>query len=175
MRAFNNLTNDFQRLVAGRSIARDLDAVGINFYPAERVFQVKIYEPPRENTPVRETDAPLLRWLAARDMIRCRTHGASTSDSRDYIALKNRSDENMAALFRKLEAWHPGVSAIRDSLRTLSALPVTDAPDQRFAALSTIALKQKPGQMPTLNLEWLLRRLPDPDQPGQDFRYDDAT
>ena len=47
MRAFNNLTNDFQRLVAGRSIARDLDAVGINFYPAERAFQVKIYEPPR--------------------------------------------------------------------------------------------------------------------------------
>lgn len=43
MRAFNNLTNDFQRLVAGRSIARDLDAVGINFYPAERAFQVKIY------------------------------------------------------------------------------------------------------------------------------------
>lgn len=175
MRAFNNLTNDFQRLVAGRSIARDLDAVGINFYPAERAFQVKIYEPPRENTPVRETDAPLLRWLAARDMIRCRTHGASTSDSRDYIALKNRSDENMTALFRTLEAWYPGVSAIRDSLCTLSALPVTDAPDQRFAALSTIALKQKPGQMPTLNLEWLLRRLPDPDQPGQDFRYDDAT
>lgn len=136
---------------------------------------MKIYEPPQENTPVRETDAPLLRWLAARDMIRCRTHGASTSDSRDYIALKNRSDENMTALFRTLEAWYPGVSAIRDSLCTLSALPVTDAPDQRFAALSTIALKQKPGQMPTLNLEWLLRRLPDPDQPGQDFRYDDAT
>ncbi len=141
MRAFNNLTNDFQRLVAERSIARDLDAVGINFYPAERAFQVKIYEPPQENTPVRETDAPLLRWLAARDMIRCRTHGASTSDSRDYIALKNRSDENMTALFRTLEAWYPGVSAIRDSLCTLSTLPVTDAPDQ----------------------------------PGQDFRYDDAT
>lgn len=175
MRAFNNLTNDFQRLVAGRSIARDLDAVGINFYPAERAFQVKIYEPPQENTPVRETDAPLLRWPRLRDMIRCRTHGASTSDSRDYIALKNRSDENMTALFLALEAWHPGVSAIRNSLRTLSTLPVTDAPDQRFAALSTIALKQKPGQMPTLNLEWLLRRLPDPDQPGQDFRYDDAT
>ena len=46
MSALKQLTNDFQRLVAGRSIARDLDAVGINFYPAERAFQVKTYEPP---------------------------------------------------------------------------------------------------------------------------------
>ena len=81
----------------------------------------------------------------------------------------------MAALFTELAHVHPGVSALADSLCRLSALPVCNDPAQRFAALHMIGFKNAPGQAPMLNLEWLLRRLPDPDQPGQYGCYDDAT
>ena len=150
-----------------RSIS-NIDFWGLNVSEsAPAPYECKIYYQAEETITLDPTDHDLIRFAFIHNMIRCRCRVKGTELSRGYIALKNRSAQNMELLFQVLQdnsihiqndmIWHPKLFSFSGCAETVNTPP-----------LHMIGVKSSTESANIFNLEWMLR-----DVSGDKQEYND--
>lgn len=150
-----------------------LDYLGINFSEANSKPVFKIYYATRVS-PYREH--PLIKFLYGRDMLRDFAMVKDTISSRYLrldIAIKNRNDQNMTALFNELNSMTNLFDECKDEIIYLSDMRMTDAEEYRYASLYHLGLTQQDNVIESLKWYCFLRWCENPEVPGKNSQYRD--
>ena len=146
----------------------NIDFWGLNVSESSPApYESKIYYQAEEAITLEPTDHDLIRFAFIQNIIRCLCRIKGTRLSRGYIALKNRSAQNMNLLFQVLQDNSSYIqSDILQYPQLFSFLDCTAT--VKTPLLHMIGVKSFAGLANIFNLEWMLR-----DVSGNKQKYDD--
>ena len=134
-----------------------VDYLGVNLGGEEPLFKI-YYKNNYTSARSEGRQSSLIDLLRERDMINFLTLAEDTGDCQRYrydIGLKNRTDENMEALFAWLKEHVAVFSQREDEIRKLAAMRVYSEEEFRLAAMHFLGFIDQAGQVTALKCHYL--------------------
>lgn len=153
---------------------KNVDFVGININPRNGTYEFKRYDPPEVLPFTFVRGETVVEQAMEMGIVRCICRVNGTSGARTYFSLKNRTDQNMERLIRLLADRYAHIRNNVAEIELLSAMKVTDAKTSSYESMHMLGIKSASQMDGIVGVEWMLRKLPDPDAPGACYRFDDA-
>lgn len=151
----------------------DIDFIGLNV-SANGDIEFKVYPIPDDNIYKDFVKSGVEKFLLYNDLCRCKCFAYSLFGERSYVAIKDKSKENIEKLFEELSNHHSYINKNIDEIKKISLMKVSDDSEYCFSSLHMIGEKSMKNDNNILNIEWITRKMPDPNNPNFDYKYDDV-
>lgn len=152
---------------------KDIDFIGLNISQNGDI-EFKIYPIPDNNVNINFEKSGVEKFLLHNDLCRCKCFAYSLFGERSYVAIKNKSKESIEKLFEELSNRYSYTNKNIDEIKKISLMNVSDDSEQCFSSLHMIGEKSTMSDNNILNIEWITRKMPDPNNPNFDYKYDDV-
>ena len=163
----------YKQVVSDETHIEDIDFLGLDIDPNNEKLEFKVYYPAK---PPNRTDYQgklFQSYSLAKEMIRCRCDVVCSSGHRMYYSLKNRTDQNIELLIQSLSERFPHIEKQRQEILNISRMHVTSVPFSTYASLHMIGHKEHDCIDDVIGIEWILRTMPNPNDPGYSYSYND--
>lgn len=150
----------------------NIDFIGLNINVAGQI-ECKIYPTPEPIIDERDQLSAIEGYVLQNNLLKCKCCAYSLSGERSYLALKNKSKNNIQALFEELENRYPYISKNLDEIKKISLLKVSDSPELCYSSLHMIGDKTLCGEKHIINVEWITRAMSDVNNPSENYEYKD--
>lgn len=155
--------------------ASEIDFFGINLYDRSKdSVAFKIYYAQKHSSC---STHPLALYLQQHDMLRYMSEVKDTlheSDLRIDLALKNRTDANMEALFSMLYEENELFAGCERSVRSLAGMCITGEQDCNLASLYHLGSIEQGEKKLILKFHFFTRWCLDHNRPGKNSEYRDV-
>lgn len=149
----------------------DIDFIGLNISQNGDI-EFKIYPIPDDNIYKDSAKSSVEKFLLHNNLCRCKCFAYSLFGERSYVAIKDKSKENIEKLFEELSNHHSYINKNIDEIKKISLMKVSDDSEHCFSSLHMIGEKSMKKDNNILNVEWITRKMSDPNNPGFDYKYD---
>lgn len=150
----------------------NIDFIGLNIMQNGSI-EFKIYPAPNDDVNIKSEKSGIEKFLLKNNLWRCKCFAYSLSGERSYISIKNKSNENMVKLFEKLSNHYSFMGKYIDEIKKISLMNVSDDSKQCFSSLHMIGEKSIINDRHIVNIEWITRKMPNPNYPSFGYKYDD--
>lgn len=151
----------------------DIDFIGLNISQNGGI-EFKIYPIPDDNINTGSAKSGIEKFLLHNDLCRCKCFAYSLFGERSYVAIKNKDKENIEKLFEELSNRYSYINKNIAEIKKISLMKVSDDSEQCFSSLHMIGEKSIMNDTDVINIEWITRKMPNPNNPGLDYKYDDV-
>lgn len=150
------------------------DYLGVNIY--DRTEDDLVFKLYYSNSFSTKYSHPIRKWLEERDMLRNYSEVENSGQSgtkRIDIALKNRTNENMEAIFQKLVELTPLFQGSEEEMRALAQMNITNQPNHNYASLYHLGMIWE-KEIKLLKYHFFTKWCEKPNVPGQNCEYRDS-
>jgi len=134
----------------------EIDFLGLNIIDQiDNPFEFKVYFQPEDLCVKSDKDHKVIQSAFEKNMVKCRCYVKSSLMSRDYIVLKNKSEDNMRYLYENL--CKSNIYLKYDFYKFPMLFPFKDLITNKTILLHMIGIKSDGLSGNIINLEWLLR------------------
>ena len=175
----NNLNEIYLRHIEKETscLSREtIDFMGINFDLSTKSFSMKTYYMPSddfENTATKVHNA-VIEYAIQKGICRFVWDVRDETSVRNYFAVVHRCRENMVKLFRETARAYPFITKYKDEIVKLSQYDIRSTfSTPNVSPAYILGFKDRSGDS-VVNIEWVTRKCPDPDDIGYEYYYDDS-